>query len=105
MARYHYILCQTGPISIGPYLWNDLTLNIRLLPSLASFKYHLKHYLLRNINPCHAPYTMHNKPCALHLAIGSQGHNLKAKASTLKAKAKTKAIKIWPRGPEDYVTG
>ena len=33
---------------IGPYLWNDLPLNIRQSQSLASFKYHLKHYLLHN---------------------------------------------------------
>jgi len=32
----------------GPYLWNDLPLNIRQSQSLASFKYHLKHYLLHN---------------------------------------------------------
>jgi len=48
---------------IGSYLWNDLPLNIRQSPFLASFKYRLKHYLLQNINPCHAPCTLHLCRC------------------------------------------
>jgi len=49
---------------IGPYLWNDLPLKIRQSQSLASFKYHLKHYLLHcsTINPCHAL-----APCTIFL--------------------------------------
>ena len=49
---------------IGPYLWNDLPLNIRQSQSLASFKYHLKHYLLQN-NPLSCTCTLHLLPFLL----------------------------------------
>jgi len=34
---------------IGPYLANDLPLNVRQSPSLASFNYHLNHYHHRSL--------------------------------------------------------